>query len=663
MESRRVRAGKEKKTLARNIVPPIPSDSVDRERLRRGVDEANIPALLMCLVQLTGEKSWLESPFAPHRGKGLDDNDSGGLPEDVQSVIREAAYTAICAWIDGKPLAMPRPANAELAAMLSVAMTEKVPEEYGDVVAASMGFAPAPKAVEAVRPLKAIIIGGGISGMAAAMELRQRGIEYRIIEKNAEFGGTWWENRYPGCGVDTPNLTYTFACRPTDWSKYFPLQEEIEKYLLDTAREFDLYDHVDFSTMVERAEWLADSNQWRVTVRGPDGEVREHLADIVLSAVGILNMPLIPEIPGLESFAGRVVHTCRWPDDIDLAGKRVAVVGNGASAMQVVPAIADQVSELTIFARSKQWAAPFPQFRKPVPDGVRYLMQVFPLYRGWVEQRLSWTFNDRVHGTLYRDPEWPEPQRAVNAINDGHREFFTRYVQQELGDRQDLLPLVLPDYPPFAKRMLLDNGWYRTLRKPHVRLIPQRLSEVRGNTLVAGDGEAIEADVLILATGYQAANVLGSYDVIGREGRVLREFWDGDNAAAYLGTLVPGFPNFFILLGPNVGSGHGGSMIRNIENQAHYAMSLIETMVDHGASSVEVREDVYEDYVARLDAAHEKLVWTHPGTENWYRNSRGRVIAITPWRNDAFWRMTRQAQPDDLLLRGEPVTEGREQIA
>lgn len=651
------------KTLAKDIDRPFPPEAVDRERLRRGVDQANIPALLMCLVQLTGDQAWLDKPYAPNRGKGLDDNDSGGLDEAVQRDIRDAAYGAIAAWVDGKPLAIARPSNAELAAMLSVAMTETVPSEYGDVVSASMGFEAPPATVESSRPLKAIIIGGGISGMAAAMELRQRGIDYRIFEKNEDFGGTWWENRYPGCGVDTPNLTYTFACRPADWSKYFPLQEEIEKYLLDTAREFGLYDNVDFSTMVDRAEWLADSNQWRVTVRSADGQVHEHRADIVLSAVGILNMPMIPEIPGLDSFAGQVVHTCRWPDDLDVSGKRVAVVGNGASGMQVVPAIADQVSELTIFARSKQWAAPFPQFRKPMPEGVRYLMQVFPIYRGWVEQRLSWTFNDRVHGTLFRDPDWPEPKRAVNAINDGHREFFTRYVQEELGDRQDLLPLVLPDYPPFAKRMLLDNGWYRTLRKPHVELIPQRLSEVRGNTLVAGDGQEIEADILILATGYQASNVLGSYDVVGRDGRVLHDFWEGDNAAAYLGTLVPGFPNFFILLGPNVGSGHGGSMIRNIENQAHYAMSLIETMVEEGASSVEVREDVYEDYVARLDAAHEKLVWTHPGTENWYRNSRGRVIAITPWRNDAFWRMTRQAKPADLLFGREPATEDREQIA
>ncbi|WP_218196395.1 MULTISPECIES: NAD(P)/FAD-dependent oxidoreductase [unclassified Pseudomonas] len=641
---------------------PIPAESVDLTLLRLGVDEANIPALLMVLVQLTGERKYLGSPYAPSRSKGLDDNDSGGLPDEIQAEIREAAWAAITAWVDGREPVLPRPVNAELAAMLAVAMVEAVPAEYGDTIAATMHLDPVPDPVRSAKTLKAIIIGAGVSGMVAAVRLQEMGVEHTIFEKNHEFGGTWWENRYPGCGVDTPNLTYTFSFRPNDWTAYFPLRDEIESYLLATAQESGLYDHVRFDTKVERAEWLTDRNQWEVTVRGEDGTQEVHHADFVMSAVGLLNMPVVPDIKGLSGFAGRVVHTSDWPQDIELKGKRVAVVGNGASAMQVVPAIADEVAELTLFARSKQWAAPFPQFRKPVPVGVRYLMQVVPLYRAWAEQRVTWTFNDRVLGTLFRDPEWSEPARSVNAINDGHREFFTRYVREELGDRQDLLPLVLPDFPPFAKRMLLDNGWYRTLRKPHVQLVPQRLSEVRGSTLIAGDGQEIEADVLILATGFQASNVLGSYDVVGREGCVLREFWEGDNAAAYRGTLVPGFPNFFILLGPNVGSGHGGSMIRNIEAQAHYATRVIEALVLAQADAVEVREDAYADYKAQIDAAHEELVWTHPGANNWYRNSRGRVVAITPWRNDAFWRMTRDAKPEDLKFTGVTAEHKTEQV-
>ncbi|WP_293779915.1 NAD(P)/FAD-dependent oxidoreductase [Sphingosinicella sp.] len=637
---------------------PSGDAGVDYAKLRLGVDEGNIPSLLMCLFQMTGDAKWLQPPFAPKRGKGLDDNDSAGLPDALQRQIRDAAYEAITAWLKGGELALPRPSNAQLAHMLSVAMVEDVPEEYGDVIAATMRLEGEVSTPRSQRPLSAIVIGAGVSGICAAIKLAEMGIECRIFEKNTQFGGTWWENRYPGCGVDTPNLTYTFSFRGADWSKYFPLRGEISNYLVETAVEYGLYDRVSFETTVKKAEWIENENRWKVSVTDKDGGTEQHYADLVFSAVGILNMPLVPEIPGLESFTGRVVHTSDWPEDLDVTGKRVAVVGNGASAMQVVPAIAESVSELTIFARSKQWAAPFPQFRKPVPEGVRYLLQIVPLYRAWCEQRLSWTFNDRVHGTLFRDPEWAHPERAVNAINDGHREYFTRYVIEELGDRQDLLPHVLPDYPPFAKRMLLDNGWYRTLRRENVRLIPERLAEVQGDKLVAGSGESASADVLILATGFQAANVLGSYEVVGRGGRVLSDFWDGDNAAAYLGTVVAGFPNFFILLGPNVGAGHGGSMIRSIENQTHYALRIVEEMVRQNALAVDVREDVYTDYSDRVDAAHEKLVWTHPGTENWYRNARGRIVAITPWRNDAFWRMTREANPADFVFKHDRTQNG-----
>lgn len=629
--------------------PPMPAAEVNRTLLKDGIANANIPALLMVLYQMTGEATWLQEPFAPGRSPGLDDNDSGQLPDEVQTQIRTAAEEAIEAWLAGKPLAIERPSNLRLAEMLSVAMTEHVPEEYGDIVAAGMGYDLEPTAGTAITADKtAIVIGGGVSGICAGIELGKLGINYTLFEKNEDFGGTWFENRYPGCGVDTPSLTYTFSCRPNDWSMYFPLRDEIEGYLLDTAREFGLYDKARFRTHVEEARWNTATDQWDVTITTPDGKRETHCADYLFSAVGILNIPKYPQIDGLDEFAGEVYHTSRWPAEADLSGKRVAVIGNGASGMQVAPAIADEVSRMTIFARSKQWAAPFPQFRKKVPEGVRYLMQVVPLYRAWLEQRLSWTFNDRVHGTLFRDPEWEHPERAVNEINDAHRRVFTRYVEEQLQDRPELIERVLPEYPPFAKRMLLDNGWFRTIKKPHVDLIPEHLAKVDGNTLFTSSGETVEADVIILATGFQTTNVLGSYDIVGREGQLLRDHWGEDNASAYLGTLVPGFPNFFILLGPNVGSGHGGSMIRNIENQMHFAGQVVQCAEAQEASTVEVKETAYTDYSRRIDDAHDRLVWTHPGTENWYRNSQGRVVAITPWRNDAFWRMTRSPDEADL---------------
>jgi 4-hydroxyacetophenone monooxygenase len=634
----------------------------DRRALLEGVKQANIPTLIPVLVQLTGDRKWLERPYAPRKGRGLDDNDTGGLPGPIQDEIKSAAHEAIANWLDGAPVALARPDDALLARMLSASMGEAAPPEYGEIIAADMGLAShrLGRAPRAPTDFCVAIVGAGVSGICAAIKLRELGIACEIFEKAADFGGTWWENTYPGAGVDTPNHIYSFSFAKNDWSRYFALQGELLDYFVDVADRHGLRQCTRFNTAVRRIVWDDASQKWNVELRGPGGDAEHVVASVVISAVGALNNPLIPGIPGLETFPGPVFHTAQWPGDVDVRGKRVAVVGNGASAMQVVPAIAEQVGHLAIFARSKQWAAPFPQFQKEVPGPVRALLRNVPLYYAWYRQRLAWTFNDRIHESLQKDPNWPHPERSLNAVNDGHRSFFTDYVVEELGERRDLLEKVLPDYPPYGKRMLLDNGWYRAIARDNVTLIADRLAEVRGRTLVASGGEAHEADILVLATGFTAVEFLASFDVIGRRGRVLREQWGKDNARAYLGATIPGFPNLFTLLGPNVGLGHGGSVIKAVELQVDYVLSVLERMFERGAASVEVREDVCEGYNARVDEAHQRMVWTHRGTDNWYRNSRGRVVAITPWRNDDFWRMTRQANANDYVFATpDAVREGR----
>ncbi|MGR3700925.1 MAG: flavin-containing monooxygenase [Paracoccaceae bacterium] len=630
------------------------TESLDETRLAEAVSIANIPTLLMLLVQMTGDMRWLDDPYRPRRARGLEDNDTGGLPDDIQTEIRAAAHDAILAWSKGEPLALPNPDPEMLVHMLQTAMDEPVPEAYGENIAAGLGLDPfgrKPRKLSVPQGTRALIVGAGVSGICAAIRFKAAGIPFTIIEKNPSFGGTWYENCYPGCGVDTPNHLYSFSFAPNDWTHYFALRDELYAYFVRVAESHGLAAHTRFGTTVTEARWDAATHRWQVSIDGPDGA--ETLdAPILISGVGVLNIPLVPQIAGLDSFPGPAFHTAHWPQDLDLTGKRVTIVGNGATAMQVVPAIAPQVAHLTVVARSRQWAAPFPQFRKEVPGPVRWLLQAVPLYQAWYRQRLAWTFNDRIHPTLQVDPDWPHPERALNAVNDSHRRQFTDYIKAELGDRQDLLDKVLPDYPPFGKRMLLDNGWYRTVARDNVTLVTERLVKVDGDTLTCSDGSTHQADVLILATGFKATAVLSSMTVIGRDGRPLSEVWDGDDARAYLGTTVPGFPNMFTLLGPNVGLGHGGSIISNIENQMDYVMSALEQMFAHGAAQIEVRQDVHDRYNAAVDAAHARMVWTHEGMDNWYRNSRGRVVAITPWRNDDFWRMTRRADLADFMLDG-----------
>lgn len=624
----------------------------DHQQLADAVAIANIPTLLMVLVQLTGERHWLEDPYRPKRARGMSDNDTGRLPEPIQNEIREAALEAILAWRAGRPVAIPRPSDELLVEMLSCAMGEPVPEEYGPFIAAQIGFEPniPQEPFEAPDDFEVLVVGGGVSGLCTAVNLQAAGIRYTIVEKNDTVGGTWLENRYPGAGVDTPNHLYSYSFAPYDWSMYFCLRDELWGYLEHVADEFEIRPHIRFGTEVTSAEYDADAQRWSVHVRKSDGTRETLRPNVVISAVGIFNPIKFPDIEGQERFRGPSFHTARWPSDLDLTGKRVAIIGNGASAMQIGPEIQNTVESLTIFQRSQHWAAPFDQFRKVVPDSLRYLFDEVPLYRAWYRMRLGWTFNDRIYPALHKDPEWSDPDRSLNAINDGHREYFTQYVQSELGDRTDLLDKVLPTYPPFGKRMLMDNGWYRMLRNERVELVDTPIAEITEHGVSTEDGTEYPADVLVYATGFDVLRFMTCFEARGRTGRSLREVWDDDDARAYLGMAVPEFPNFFILYGPNTQVGHGGSLIFMIEMQLHYLMDLLRQMAEGDIGSVEVRQDVHDRYNEGVDAAHANMVWTHPGMQTYYRNSRGRVSVNFPYRNVDLFRMTRHAPLEDFVV-------------
>ena len=275
--------------------------------------------------------------------------------------------------------------------------------------------------------------------------------------------------------------------------------------------------------------------------------------------------------------------------------------------------------------------------------------------------RLGWTFNDRIHSALQKDPNWEHPERSLNAQNDAHRAYFSKYVEDELGDKADeLLEKVLPTYPPFGKRMLMDNGWYRMLRNENVELIDDRIERIDKNKIISSNGEEREADVLILATGFDVLNFITTYDAVGRTGESLASQWQNDNAKAYLGTVVPDFPNLFTLYGPNLQPGHGGSLIFVVEMQVRYIMDIISKMTKEGIGAVEIRQDVHDEYNAKVDAAHENMVWTHEGMTSYYRNERGRIVVNSPWRNVDYYEMTREANLDEYIV--EP-TRSNELIA
>ncbi|HEX4107281.1 MAG TPA: NAD(P)/FAD-dependent oxidoreductase [Solirubrobacteraceae bacterium] len=625
---------------------------MDRERLQRALADADVPILLMVLVHLTGERRWVEPPYRPQRDTRIFADESGGLPADVQDEVRAAALDVLAAIERGEQGAeLDEPLLAE---MMSACVGESVPPEYVAVLLEEMGLReppPMPRVDAREEEFRVLIIGAGVSGICAAVRLQQAGIPFTVVEKNDEVGGTWYENRYPDAGVDTPNHFYSFSFTPHhDWGHYYSKQPEILAYLRRTAEAFDVPARVRLNTEVTQIRFDEATQRWHSTLRHADGSESRLTSNAVLSGVGALNRPKLPAIGGLDTFAGPSFHTSRWPSDVDVAGRRVAMIGTGASAVQAARTTAQRAAQLSIFQRSPQWITPNPIYRAPVGEGKRWLLKQVPFYAAWYRFTLFWRYADSLHPHIQVDPSWPHPERAVSARNDKHREFLARFIHDELDGRPDLIAKALPDYPPYGKRMLLDNDWFKTLRRENVALVTDPVERVTAAGVQTADGVVHPADVLVLATGFHASRFLWPMEVLGRGGRSLHEDWAQDDPRAHLGITVPGYPNLFLLLGPQTGLGHGGSAIFHIEAQVRYAVHCLAQMVERGIGALEPDEQVTSAYVARVDAAHERMVFAHPGMNNWYKNRAGRVVALSPWRLVDYWAMTRRPDLEDFVV-------------
>ena len=626
-----------------------PDRPIDEARLEQALRAANMPTLTMVLFQLTGDQRWLNDPYRPERSSGLGPNDSGGFPDAIAEEIRRCAASAITAWSHGRPAAVPIPDPELLRRMLSICMAEEIPPEYERVMREEMGLvAPEPPQRLHASDFRVAIIGAGISGIIAAVRLRELDVPFVILERNQEVGGVWLTNTYPGAGVDTPSYLYSFSFFSRRWSTHFGKRDEMVAYLAEAVDHFDLRRHIIFGTEVDSAVYDEATQTWTVSSRDSDGSPREVSANVVIGAVGLFNKPKIPDIAGMDRFAGPMFHTADWPEDVDVAGKRVAVIGTGASAMQVVPAIADKVAQVTVFQRSPQWVAPCAEYFAPVPEDAHFLMDHVPYYPAWYRFRLAWVFNDRIHPSLEIDPRWGDAARSLNAVNDAHRRYFTRYIVSQLEGRPDLIEKCVPDYPPFGKRMLLDNGWFAALKRDNVRLVTEGVDNITERGVLSG-GEEVEADVVVFSTGFETTRYLQPVEFVGRGGKRLRDIWGDDDASAYLGITVPGFPNLFLMYGPNTNSGAGGSYFFIGESQGRYIVDVIAKMVSGGIGAVECRAEAHDGWVAQVDAAHSTMVWSHPGMTTYYRNKRGRVVTNSPYRVVDYWLMTQNADLAEFI--------------
>jgi len=635
-----------------------PFTSSDAE-IAAALEQVSIPTLLLSLVHITGDPRFIRE----FKQAGVFLNEVQGFMSEEDKAKARALALPILADYRDRGCPGPVPLTHELVAeMLDWAACEHVDDEYQPMVLEEMdleGVDPRrPAALDSAQTahFPVLVIGCGESGLLAGIRLKQANIPFTIVEKNAGPGGTWWENSYPGSRVDVANHFYCYSFEPSNnWSHYFAEQPELRAYFESVLAKHRLDDNVRWETEVVSARWNDDDGTWRVRVRGGDGDESEITARAVITAVGQLNRPHLPDIDGADTFAGPSFHSAAWDHSVDLTGKRVALIGAGASGFQIAPAIADRVSQLTVFQRTAQWMFPNPMYHDSVPGGVRWAMDHLPFYGRWYRFLLMWPGADKGLDAARSDPDYThpdDPNYAVSEMNAMARLMFSDWITTQVGDDRALLDKVMPDYPATGKRTLQDNGtWLKTLRRDDVELVRTPIERITPHAVVTADGVAHEADVIVYATGFRATEVLYPLNITGRGGADLRTAW-GERPVGYLGITVPGFPNFFMLYGPGNHLAHGGSLIFNSELQMRYVNSVLAEMIGEGLRSIEPTPEATDDWHRRHQTEIATMVWAHPSIEHsYFKNADGEIHTVSPWRLPVFWKAVREPDWSNFVVK------------
>ena len=474
------------------------------------------------------------------------------------------------------------------------------------------------------RHVSVLIVGSGFAGLGAAIRLSKAGREdYLVIERGREVGGTWRDNTYPGAACDVPShlYSYSFELNPK-WSRSFSPQREIQDYLRAVAAKHDVARKHLFDTEVTLARWDARTSRWLVdTTNG------NFSADVLVGAVGALCEPSLPAIKGIETFRGEVFHSARWNHDAKLAGKRVALIGTGASAIQIGPEIAKDVAHLDVYQRTAPWV--MPRHDRAYPKLESFAYQHVPLLQRAAREAIYWGREAYVLGFAFQPRILQVAQRMAQ-----------RNITKAIKDPQ-LRAQVTPDWQIGCKRILISNTWYPMLAQQHVDLVTDGIAEVRANAIVTTDGTVREVDAIVLATGFHVTDSPTYQRIVGKDGRTLADVWDEQGQQAYKGAAVAGFPNLLFVVGPNTGLGHS-SMVYMIESHLNYLMSALETMDREGLATFEVRPELQRRYNERIQSHMQRTIWKTGGCASWYLDKHGNNTTLWPSFTFVFRQLTRR---------------------
>jgi 4-hydroxyacetophenone monooxygenase len=628
------------------------------ETIDDAVAYADPMALRGLLYQLTGDES-----VAATRVKAQEGIDAATIPGENEVVLlRAKAASFLKAYRDAGAPPIDIGAAERLPRSLALAVgVDAVPEMDLELWLEELGLDPYARGLRwrgeprpaGLRGFSVIVIGAGMGGLNVAIQLKHAGIDFTVIEKNSGVGGTWLENHYPGARVDSPSRAYTHIFG-VDFGFPSPycIRDENQRYFNWAADNFGVRDHILFDTEVVSVIWDEETSTWEVVVKGPEGQ-RAWRPNVVISAVGLLSRPHLPAITGMGDFGGQSFHTARWPDHLDLADKRVAVIGTGCSGVQLVPELALRTGHVYLFQRTPQWLFDRKGYLSPFPAQVTWLDRNLPFHTNFMRFRTNWLLSPYLSGPLREvDPTFEDPH-ARSAVNKRLRDERIAFIQAKLASQPELIERMIPPHPPFSTRPIqVDSDYclYDALLRDNVTLVSEGIERITPTGIRTQQAAEHEVDVIVYATGFRANECLWPMEVRGRGGQTVEELWAKDGPRAYLGAMIPGFPNFFMIYGPNMNPYGGLGVVNHEEMVTRFLLECVQELILQPKTTIEVTEDAYWRYNAELDDQESSRIYMDPRAKSYYQNEHGRSATNCPFPGTEMWHRLRRPNFDDLIV-------------
>ncbi len=624
----------------------IPSESAleigaDQEFIRQAVNEANVIALRLALYHQTKDESLaaMEVQEWPIRGGALTVH---AVPKQYHQEIKDKAFE----YLISNPTPVPPPTRVEVAKLIRLYNGQAPSKKQLDYGYEELAFEEFPRDVswnqdvpfEALVDFKVTIIGSGFSGIAAAIYLQRLGIDFEIIERHSDLGGTWLINNYLEARVDVSTFLYQYKFEKNyPWKSYYAPREELKEYTNYIVDKYGLQEKIVFNTSLQAASWDAEQAQWNLQLKRSDGSIEAKRCSAIISASGLFNTPKKPNILGLEKFKGRMFHTTEWDHSIDFSDKRVGQIGTGSTGIQLARGLAQNAKHLTVFQRTASWVTPVAGYHATLSEHKRWMLDHMPGYNNWF---VFMNYYGELQMQKFQevDQDWVARGGRVNQQNAEFREGLIEFIKSKLGDRQDLIEKSIPNVVPMARRMVIDNQWYETILRDNVSLHTDGIKEITERGVIDQEGVEHQFDVLVLSSGFDTSQYVLPTKYRGVDGAKLEDLWAIDGARAFKGMTVPGFPNFFMMYGPN-GQARIGSFHSWAENFSRYICGLLVNTLEQGGKSVVVKREAFEKYNSDMDQAMKGLLWETETGDSYYVNQHGRSGVNMPWDVHEFYSM------------------------